>query len=64
LPFKRGQKLKITYATQVKSNPPVFKFFMNSPEDLPSNHHRYIEHRMREQYHFEGVPLTFLFRQK
>lgn len=64
LPFKRGQKLKITYATQVKSNPPVFKFFMNSPEDLPPNHHRYIEHRMRDAYQFEGVPLTFLFRQK
>jgi GTP-binding protein len=64
LPHKRGQKLKITYATQVKTYPPVFKFFMNSPEDLPSNQHRYIEHRMRQKYNFEGVPLTFLFRQK
>jgi len=42
LPMKRGQQLKITYGTQVKSSPPVFKFFMNSPQDLPPNYRRFI----------------------
>src|SRR5690625_7593940 len=27
MPVKRGRQLKIQYAVQVKSNPPVFKFF-------------------------------------
>ena len=64
LPIKRGVRLKIKYATQVKSNPPVFKFFMNLPSELPANNRRYIENRIRETYGFTGVPLTLVFRQK
>lgn len=64
LPMKRGRQLKIQYASQVKSNPPVFKFFMNQPEDLPPNYRRFIEHKLRDQYGFKGVPITMVFRQK
>ncbi|MTI86676.1 MAG: ribosome biogenesis GTPase Der [Balneolaceae bacterium] len=64
LPMKRGQQLRITYATQVKSSPPVFKFFMNSPHDLPPNYRRFIENKIRQHYGFEGVPITMVFRQK
>ncbi|MEX2573863.1 MAG: ribosome biogenesis GTPase Der [Balneolaceae bacterium] len=64
LPIKRGRQLKIQYATQVKENPPVFKFFMNNPEDLPANYRRFIENRIRETYKFTGVPITMVFRQK
>jgi len=64
LPIKRGHRLKIKYATQVKSNPPVFKFFMNHPEELPPNYRRFIERKLREAYGFTGVPLTLIFRQK
>lgn len=64
LPMKKGKKLKIQYATQVKSSPPVFKFFMNNPEDLPPNYRRFIEKKLRDQYQFTGVPITMVFRQK
>lgn len=64
LPMKRGEQLKITYATQVKSNPPVFKFFMNSPHELPPNYRKYIESKIRERFGFLGVPITMIFRQK
>ena len=64
LPMKRGRTLKITYASQVKSNPPVFKFFMNQPADLPPNYRRFIENKLREQYGFKGVPVTMRFQQK
>lgn len=64
LPMKRGKQLKIQYATQVKTNPPVFKFFMNSPQDLPPNYRRFIENQLRERYGFKGVPITMVFRQK
>ncbi|MDR9416694.1 MAG: ribosome biogenesis GTPase Der [Gracilimonas sp.] len=64
LPMKRGRQLKITYATQVKSNPPVFKFFMNSPQDLPPNYRKFIENKLRERFGFIGVPVTMIFRQK
>ncbi|MEO9887336.1 MAG: ribosome biogenesis GTPase Der [Balneola sp.] len=64
LPMKRGRQLKIQYGTQVKSNPPVFKFFMNNPQDLPPNYRRFIENKLRERYGFKGVPITMVFRQK
>ena len=64
LPMKRGRQLKIQYVSQVKSNPPVFKFFMNHPEDLPPNYRRFIEGKLRERLGFKGVPITMIFRQK
>jgi GTPase len=64
LPVKRGKQLKIQYGTQVKQNPPVFKFFMNNPQELPPNYRRYIENKIREEYKFTGVPITMVFRQK
>lgn len=64
LPMKRGNPLKIQYAVQVKNNPPVFKFFMNNPQDLPPNYRRFIENRLREEFGFKGVPITMVFRQK
>ena len=64
LPVKRGKKLKIQYAVQVKSNPPVFKFFMNNPEELPPNYRRFLENKIRDYYGFVGVPITMVFRQK
>jgi len=64
LPMKRGKALKITYATQVKANPPVFKFFMNTPSELPPNYRTYLEKRIRDEYTFTGVPITMVFRQK
>lgn len=64
LPIRRGVPLKIKYGTQVKKNPPVFKFFMNKPEELPANYRRYIENKIREEYGFRGVPITLRFDQK
>ncbi len=64
LPVRRGVPLKIKYGTQVKSNPPVFKFFMNKPEELPANYRRFIENRIRDEYGFKGVPITMRFVQK
>lgn len=64
MPMRRGHALKIKYATQVKSAPPVFKFFMNMPSELPANYRRFIEHRIRDRFGFEGVPITLVFREK
>lgn len=64
LPMKRGRQLKIQYALQVKSNPPVFKFFMNNPQELPPNYRRFIENKLRAEFGFTGVPITMVFRQK
>lgn len=64
LPIKRGVALKIKYCTQVKANPPVFKFFMNHPKELPANYRRWIEKKIRQEFGFKGVPITMTFKQK
>lgn len=64
LPIRKEVALKIKYGTQVKSSPPVFKFFMNHPEELPANYRRYIENKIREEYGFRGVPITMRFVEK
>ena len=64
LPMRRGVALKIKYATQVKSEPPVFIFFMNLPKELPANYRRYIENKIREEFGFDGVPITMRFKEK
>ncbi|MCC5925275.1 MAG: ribosome biogenesis GTPase Der [Bacteroidetes bacterium] len=64
VPVARGVQLKIKYATQVKTNPPVFAFFMNKPSDLPANYRRFLENRIRDTFGFSGVPITMVFKEK
>jgi len=63
-PAVRGRDLRINYATQVKTEPPVFAFFLNHPDLLPDSYKRYIERQLRKLYDFEGVPMSFVFRKK
>lgn len=64
LPEVIGSPLKIKYATMVKSNPPVFLFFMNNPEQMPSHYRRFLETQLRLEFGFKGVPITMSFREK
>lgn len=64
VPVARGTQLKIKYATQVKTSPPVFAFFMNKPQELPANYRKFIENRLRDTFDFTGVPITMVFKEK
>jgi len=64
MPVARGAALKVKYATQVKTKPPVFAFFMNRPKDLPANYRRFIENKLRENFDYTGVPITMVFKEK
>jgi GTPase len=63
-PTYRNRFVKIKYMTQIRDNPPLFAFFCNQPKGVKENYRRYLENRMRETFGFEGVPLTFVFKQK
>ncbi len=63
-PMYRNRYVKIKYASQIKSNPPVFAFFCNQPTGIRDPYRRYLENQMREAFGFEGVPLTFVFKKK
>ncbi|MFN4986152.1 MAG: ribosome biogenesis GTPase Der [Ignavibacteria bacterium] len=63
-PSVKGRDLRINYVTQVKTEPPLFAFFLNFPELLPDAYKRFIERQLRKLHDFEGVPISFVFRKK
>ncbi len=59
-----GAFVKIKYATQVRTAPPVFVFFANHPEGVRESYKRYLEGEIREAFGYDGVPLTLVFKEK
>ncbi|HZD60182.1 MAG TPA: ribosome biogenesis GTPase Der [Anaerolineae bacterium] len=63
-PAKGGRTLKISYAAQTGSRPPVFVFFVNHPQLVTQSYERYIENQIRKTYGFTGCPINIHFRSK
>ena len=63
-PTYRGNYVEIKYVTQVNEGPPVFVFFCNHPQGIKESYRRYLEGKIRENFGFEGVPLTLKFNRK
>ena len=62
-PFdKRGRGLKFYYATQPRTSPPTFVFFVNDPKMLHFTYRRYLENRLRDAFGFMGTPIRMSFR--
>lgn len=60
----KGNKLKISYSTQVKVAPPTFVLFVNNEDLLKDTYKRYIENRLREAFGFVGAPIRISAREK
>ncbi|MGE3769923.1 MAG: ribosome biogenesis GTPase Der [Bdellovibrionales bacterium] len=58
-PMVNGRRLKVKYATQIKTRPPTFALWCNMPGELPGSYHRYLVNSMREYLKLPGVPLRF-----
>lgn len=63
-PSFRGREVKIKFCSQVKSAPPVFAFFCNTPGGVGINYRHFLENQLRHHFGFFGVPLTLSFRKK
>ncbi|NLG83490.1 MAG: ribosome biogenesis GTPase Der [Firmicutes bacterium] len=61
-PSYKGRKLRLYYATQVGTRPPVIAIQVNDPTLVHFSYHRYLENRFREAFGFKGVPLLLRFR--
>jgi GTPase len=57
-----GRLLRIYYASQPATHPPLFVFHCNDPELVQMHYKRFLENTIRQHYDFEGVPLTLEFR--
>ena len=63
-PTHRNRPVRIKYASQVATAPPVFAFFCNYPDGIRESYRRYLENQLRDAFGFEGVPVTIVFRKK
>jgi len=63
-PAYGSKYVKIKYASQVATEPPVFAFFCNIPRGIKPAYRQYLENRLRERFGFQGVPLVLTFRRK
>lgn len=63
-PYRSGKKLKISYITQVKTNPPTFVLFCNDATLMHFSYLRYLENRFRSAVDFTGTPIKFVTRSK
>jgi GTP-binding protein len=61
-PSKAGKRLKIFYATQVRTDPPTFLFHVNDPRIVHFSYTRFLENRIRDRFGFLGTPLRISFR--
>jgi GTPase len=63
-PTHAGNRLKIFYGTQVRTDPPTFLFFVNDTKLMHVTYERYLENRIREAYPFVGTPIRMSFRNR
>jgi GTP-binding protein len=63
-PQAAGREVKLNYATQVETAPPMIAVFGNNPDALQEHYVRYMHNQFRERYGFEGNPLRIVLRRK
>lgn len=57
-----GRLLRVFYASQPETHPPLFVFHCNDPDLVQPAYQRFLERVLRTHFEFEGVPLAFQFR--
>ncbi len=61
-PAPGGRRIKLRYATQIKSRPPSFVIFGTRVDELPESYRRYLINGLRRELDFGAVPIRLTFR--
>ncbi len=61
-PAPGGRRIKLRYATQVKTRPPAFVVMASRPEKLPASYARYLINALRDDFDMPGTPIRLSFR--
>jgi len=61
-PVSQGRRIRLRYATQVKTRPPTFAVFASRPTDLPDSYMRYLVNGLREAFDLVGTPVRIHLR--
>jgi GTP-binding protein len=60
-PQEAGDEVKLLFASQVGTSPPVIAIVANRPDDIPESYQRYIHHGFRAAWGFMGAPLIIRY---
>jgi len=63
-PAVKGRRIRIRYASQIKTRPPTFAFFCSNPVKLPDSYVRYLSNGIARNFDLEGVPLRIEMRRQ
>ena len=63
-PSYKGKRLKIYFASQVRTMPPTFNIEVNSKGLVHFSYERYLENKIRESFDFSGTPIVINFKNK
>jgi GTP-binding protein len=61
-PAPGGRRIKMRYATQVKTRPPGFVVMCSHPDMLPESYSRYLVNGLRLDFDMPGTPIRLHFR--
>jgi GTP-binding protein len=56
-PSRKGRPLSVYFMTQIGTEPPRFRIFVNKPDRLHFSYLRYIENELRASLGFDGTPI-------
>ncbi len=63
-PSLKGKFVKIKFITQLPTSQPQFAFFCNLPQYVRDPYKRFLENKLRENFDFNGVPVSVYMRKK
>jgi len=61
-PAPAGRRIKLRYATQVKTRPPAFVVMTSFPDKMPASYSRYLVNGLRADFDMPGTPIRLTFR--
>ncbi len=61
-PAPGGRRIKMRYATQVKTRPPAFVVMTSFPDQVPASYTRYLVNGLREDFDMPGTPIRLTLR--
>ncbi|MGB3553825.1 MAG: ribosome biogenesis GTPase Der [Jannaschia sp.] len=61
-PAPQGRRIKMRYATQVKTRPPGFVVMCSHPDSIPESYSRYLVNGLRIDFDMPGTPIRLHMR--
>ncbi len=61
-PAPSGRRIRLRYATQVKTRPPAFVVMCSNPEGMPDAYRRYLVNGLRQDFDMPGTPIRLTLR--